>query len=231
MDIAPEFNGGVARTFVANDKETVVYNSSTKSIECRIPAEADVSDSELLTVNPITGRINLDLVRSESKRLNLDFADNTETDGKCILSFPSENVNGQTIVSSKIVFDSVNEVIDYVEVEMIPVEGVRMITTQSNIYQNVEDRILKVGQKTVIETKYDQIEEYPEEYFESFDEIPDISEEDYRLLMEYGNGIEDENFIIGNPFDGSNIQTVIEVYENIEVNKVKDSEFRLVLGE
>ena len=64
------------------------------------------------------------------------------------------------------------------------------------------------------------------EYYNSIDEIPEITMEEYEKMKANGNIREIENYRLGNPADLSNTVTTIEIYEDIEINVLDDIEFR-----
>ena len=122
---------------------------------------------------------------------------------------------------AKIVFDTVNEVLDEVEITTIPEEGKTVTTTQVPVYEETNGELIKIGCVTTIDTKNENlIEGFPEDYkyYNSIDEIPEISQKKYEELKKNGNIYEDVGMTLGNPADLSNIQTIVEIYDYIDIN-------------
>ena len=51
----------------------------------------------------------------------------------------------------------------------------------------------------------------------------------FYLIVSAGNAVVIEEFPLGNPADLSSVETIIELYENVEVNVVDDSLFKLIM--
>ena len=51
----------------------------------------------------------------------------------------------------------------------------------------------------------------------------------FYLIVSAGKPVVIEEFPLGNPADLSSVETIIELYENVEVNVVDDSLFKLIM--
>lgn len=109
-------------------------------------------------------------------------------------------------------------------------EGNRITTTVYPMYETIKGEPVKIGQITIIDTqKAELLEGFDDvEYFDSMDEIPILSDEEYEQLMADGVLFEEEYLEFGNPADLSNVETIVEVYETIDINKAEESMFRLL---
>ena len=67
------------------------------------------------------------------------------------------------------------------------------------------------------------------EYFDSLESIPEISKEEYEQLVEEGNAEIIEELPLGDPSDPSSVETIIELYQDIQINVADDSVFKLVM--
>ena len=56
-----------------------------------------------------------------------------------------------------------------------------------------------------------------------------MSISDYEALVEAGNAVKIEEFPLGNPADPSSIETIVELYDNIQINVIDDSVFKLIM--
>ena len=111
-------------------------------------------------------------------------------------------------------------------------DGSIVTITTCPVYEEVEDGlIIKIGQYSIIDTKsdvrYEGLEDI--EYFDSLDEIPELSQDEYDQLVDAGNAVTIENFPLGNPADPSSTETIIELYDDIEINVIDDSVFKLIM--
>jgi outer membrane lipoprotein-sorting protein len=238
IDTDSDFAGGLTRSVVSDGNELVIFNTASNEVLSRgILPEKEKSKYDFLTASPITGRINLDVIKEETKRLALDVIDETAEKGTMAINLPGgfmKAPNGEKVLKAKIVFDTVNEVLDEVEITTIPEEGKTVTTTQVSVYEETNGELIKIGCVTTIDTKNENlIEGFPEDYkyYNSIDEIPEISQKKYEELKKNGNIYEDVGMTLGNPADLSNIQTIVEIYDYIDINNVGNEEFRLLSGE
>lgn len=234
----PAENNVRAKSIVLNENEMIIFDSESEVIEFRIPLSNEVNqDIAFLTKKTINSRVNLDLIKKETKRLSLDvIEDNSKM---FILEIPSDFFTSsltnrdlsETRLSTKISFDVENETVCETEVVMLEEDGTTVTTTSYPVYENVNDEPIKIGVVTVINSENPNLMEGFEnvEYFNSVDEIPEISDEDYEELAEKYL-IEELDYVsIGNPADLSYEETVVELYSDIEINTVEDSLFKMIL--
>ena len=66
-------------------------------------------------------------------------------------------------------------------------------------------------------------------FFNSPDEIPEMSASDLAAMQAAGNIYEETNMTFGNPADLSYVETIYEVYQDIEINSAPEHLFRLIL--
>jgi hypothetical protein len=90
---------------------------------------------------------------------------------------------------------------------------------------------VKVGTITVIDSKAAELidgidSDMP--VYNSPDDIPTLSESDFKRMMENGELNEMSGITFGDPADLSCIETVYEVYQDIEINAVPEQLFRLI---
>ena len=68
------------------------------------------------------------------------------------------------------------------------------------------------------------------DYIQTLDEITELSDEDYTRLKESGNLTEIEELSLGDPSDLSYTANILTLYENIKVNILDDSPFKIIMG-
>jgi len=237
VDMEAEYNGGVSRAVITNGSDAVLVNNDSGEVETRFTVEEEEDTGlNFLETSPITGRVNLDSVREGAKRLSLDLAEDTEA-GSIVLEIPSNyfaQQAGLTRLSTKISFDIANEALDEVEIVTVDDEGVVVTSTVTNVYEEVDGEIIKVGTITVIDTDNpNKVTGFADdvETFESMDDIPELSQAEYDALVAEGLVNDTEGITFGSPEDLSSVETIVELYTSIEVNGVEDSVFRFILGE
>lgn len=181
------------------------------------------------------GRMNLNQIRKESQRLAFDITDD-EASSELMLSLPSSLFNnGDNLVkriSTVVKFDTVNETMTEMETKDIQLDGTSVTTTVTPVYNEHNGELIKVGSVTVIDTKVaDKVDGFDSDYpvYNSAEDIPVLSDEDFEKLKESGNISVNNNVVFGDPSDLSNSVTVVEIYEDVKVNQTEDENFRLIM--
>lgn len=235
LDFAPEFNGGMYRSVVSNDTEIVLFDTNSGTVEYRIPIEEDASAKDLafFTGETALSRINLSLIKSEAKRLAFDVIDTQET--ALSINLPSHLFQNEyeTRISTRITFDAINETLSEVETVTILEDGSTVTTGIYPMYEESNGEPIKIGSVTFIDTQVPTlIEGFAPDIpiYESSDDIPEISSAEAEQLAMEGNLHEVPSVTFGNPADLSSLETIIEVYSDIEINSVDDASFRLLGG-
>ena len=66
--------------------------------------------------------------------------------------------------------------------------------------------------------------------YNSVDEIPILSKAELEELEKTANVFESSEIQLGDPSDLSYTETIVELYEYVDINNVNDSEFKMLLG-
>lgn len=229
LDIKPQ---GEVLSIISNEREKVLFDTISQEIKYRLPVDNTSKDFSFLQEGIGFGSVNLDKIRTEAKRLSLDVTENTE-ESTLVIKLPDEFFSTDSVrrLSTKIMFDTVSQTLTNMETVDYRENGSTVTTSVEFVYQECDGKYVKVGSIIKTDTDYNQFIEgiNPETpYYNSIDEIPEISEADYEKMKAEGNIFEDDSITFGNPADLSSSETVVEVYENIEINNVDDSKFRLL---
>lgn len=223
-----------ARTIISDSKSAVIYNPFTNTVQSKFNLpEKENTALDFLTASPITGRINLEQIKKESKRLNFDMTEDSETNG-LLISIPAELVKtntGESCISAKVCLDETSETINEVELVMLQEDGSTVTSSVRSVYEEKDGELIKIGTITVIETQNPNLlSGYDDNItiYNSTDDIPEISDAEFQQLSADEEIYEIPDVIIGNPADMSEIITQIELYDYIELNAVEDSQFKLL---
>lgn len=233
----PASDNYAAKTVLTNGIDTLLVDTATNTIEQKITAsEADlklINDLGYITSQQTLSKIDLSRVKSEAAKLALDMSEN-KSEGVFSVELPSKYFSDdkETRLSTKVSYDSVNELMETVETVTEKEDGSIVTVTTCPVYEEVEDgQIVKIGQYSIIDTKseirFEGLEDL--EYFDSLDSIPEMSTSDYEQLVEDGNAVTIEEFPLGDPSDPSSVETIIELYDDIEINVIDDSVFKLIM--
>lgn len=222
------------RSIISDGEEAVVFNPATNEIGYRITLEDSKSSLYRIFGNQSTmSRINLSLVREEARRLSLNLTE--DTDGKkMLLELPPEILPGNgidKIIKSRVVFNLANDTLLETEVVMVREDETLVTTTVTPVYEDKDGVPVKIGMITVIDSKAPNlIEGIDSDYtvYNSADDIPALTEEQFAELEESGNIHEVPGITFGDPADLSYTETIYEVYQDIEINAVPESMFRLI---
>ena len=229
LDASPD---GQFRSIITGPEETVLFNSLTNEIQQRTVANHEAMDFVFLQNGLGFGKVNLDTIRQEAQRLSLDIVDDNKK-STLLISLPNEYFSTDTEkrISTKLSYDTTTETLTSIEtIDVIENEST-ITSTMEFVYQEIDGNYVKVGMITTIDTKYDNLIETNEpitDYYESYDDIPEISNEDFEKMQMEGNIFEDSSTVLGNPTDLSSVVTVVEVYDDINVNNTDDSVFKII---
>ena len=226
-----------AKTVLSNGTDTIIVDTKTNQIEKKITAsEADlkvINDLGYIISQQNLSKIDLSRIKTEAAKLALDM---TESKSEKVLSvnLPSKYflTDKEKRLSTKVCYDTTNELMETVETVTEMEDGSIVTVTTCPVYEEVEDGLLiKIGQYSIIDKKsdirYEGLEDI--EYFDSLDEIPELSQDEYDQLVDAGNAVTIENFPLGDPSDPSSTETIIELYDDIEINVIDDSIFKLIM--
>ncbi len=236
IDMDSDHNGGIARSVITNDKECIIFNTNTEEIECRIPVDSSFDALSFMNSENGLSRINLDKIKADAKRLSLDVTEEEDSKSICV-SLPSDLFNSNESLtkrlSTKVMFDTINETLNEVEIVTIDDEGIKVTTTSNPVYEITDDGTpVKIGMITVIDKNNpNRIEGFPDDYpvYNSYDDIPDITHEEAEKMLKAGTAFVEKNITFGDPADMSSVETIVEKYNSVEINKIDDSLFRLAL--
>lgn len=235
IDMNEAFADGKFRSVISNGNESMIIDSKTNEIQARIAVPKESMDLSFIGNETGFGRMNLNQIRKESQRLAFDITDD-EASSELMLSLPSSLFNnGDNLVkriSTVVKFDTVNETMTEMETKDIQSDGTSVTTTVTPVYNEHNGELIKVGSVTVIDTKVaDKVDGFDSDYpvYNSAEDIPVLSDEDFEKLKESGNISVNNNVVFGDPSDLSNSVTVVEIYEDVKVNQTEDENFRLIM--
>lgn len=226
-----------AKTVMSNGTDTIIVDTKTNQIEKRITA----SESDLKLINDLGyiisqenfSKIDLSRIKTEATKLALDMSED-KSEKVLSVSLPSKyfSTDKEKRLSTKVSYDTTNELMETVETVTEMEDGSIVTVTTSPVYEEIEDGlIIKIGQYSIIDKKsdirYEGLEDI--EYFESLDDIPELSQDEYEQLVDAGNAVTIEDMPLGDPADPGSIETIIELYDNIEINVIDDSVFKLIM--
>jgi len=225
-----------AHTVISDGKDIIMINPATEEITCRISVDNMQSPlNRLLAGQSGLSKINLSQVREEAKRLSLDIKEEiTDKNKNLIVDIPSaliQQTGTNTITRSRITFDITNEVILETEVVMVREDKTVVSSKVTPLYEMFDEMPIKVGTVTVIDTKAPDLIEGIESdtpIYKSYDDIPTISEEEFKKLQGEDSIQQNPDITFGNPADLSSVETIYELYQDIEINSAPESLFRII---
>lgn len=232
LDFTPEYADGQSLAVVSDKRQMITFNPDNNQIHQRLAmAEAVSSDIAFLSTEAALTRMDLSSIRQEALRLSLDMSENTG--GHLTLDIPSHffsSVEGEVRQSTRVAFDTAKETLFQVEVVTLREDGTKVTTTTYPMYQDEGGIPVKVGSVTVMDSKAAELLDGFEgvEYFESMEQLPEMSLNEYERLKDEGLVV-DEPLMFGNPADLSYTETIIEVYNDIQINSLDESLFKLLL--
>lgn len=226
---------GVYRSVLSDGEDLIICNTQTNDELLRINV-SDKNNSSLRMFggdNLGFGKIDIENVKSEAYRLSLDLSENTES-SLLTLSLPQSMLvlgDGEKSIKSTISYDVSEEVVKEVQTVTVMDDETVVTSTLCPVYEDYEGTPVKIGTIFTINTQMaENVGEMPDKsmVYESMDDIPEISDEEFEAMQEAGNIYEDSSITFGDPANLSNIETVVELYTNIEINQTEDSVFKLL---
>jgi hypothetical protein len=232
-----DYDSGIPfRSVISDGDEAVIFNPSTDEISYRLA----INDSQT-PLNRIFGRqhifsrVNLSLIREEARRLSLDMREESEDGANILLlELPPALIpqNGlDRIISSRIAFDIDRETLLETEVVMEREDGAIVTTTVTPVYEDKDGVPVKIGQISVIDSKDpNRIEGLDPDMpvYNSPDDVPELSAQQLEQMRAEGDIHEIPKMTFGDPADASYVETIYEVYQDIEINSTPEQLFRLI---
>ncbi len=226
----------VARSILSDGVTMLVLNTTSNTVEQRLSVTEDQNRLALMTDSlQCMGRINLDSMQSVARRLSLDISDNTP--GILQIAIPPSTLppmpNNAKIASYKLSFDSTESVLLDSEMVIAEEDGTKVTVTTTPIYQEEGEDLIKVGEQTI--TAYDlpgtlDISDNVVQSYASAEEIPEISAEELAALQAEGTvSTSTSDVILGDLSDPDYTETQLTVYDDVKINTLADSLFRMDL--
>ncbi|MDR0495348.1 MAG: hypothetical protein LBG95_06960 [Treponema sp.] len=224
------------RSVISDGEEFIAFNPETEEIGYRLQIEDAQSPLNRIFGNQsVLSRVNLPLIREEARRLSLSMREETDGgDNTLLLELPPgllPQYGTDAILSSRIAFDMNRETVLETEVIMKREDDTIVTTTVTPVYEESNGVPVKIGQITVIDSKAPGlIEGFDPDtpLYNSLDDIPELSQHEFAQMQAEGAIHEDTGMVFGNPADLSNIETIYEVYQDIEINSTPEHLFRLI---
>jgi len=213
------------RSVITNGDFFIFFNPDSEQASQRIESQMPNNQAyRLLNSQNYLSKVNLSLLRQEAQRVSLDIlADDVNT---LIISVPPEltqTINGERRLSTKLSFNVKDEILESTETVTIAENGATITVTVTPRYEKIDEVPIKTGQLTVTKVDIPPISEYPYEgdIFNSPEDIPTISNEEYERLNRQGMIHKRDGIVFGDPNDLSYIETEVELYSTIKVNNTK----------
>lgn len=232
LDMTSSGIDGQCYSVVSDSKEMILFNTETEEIQRRLNTPVINNDFSFLQTGLGFGKTNLDFVRNEAKKLAFDISEDEES-SKLVVSLPGDRFStaNQTRISTKVCYDSKKETLSNIETVDVRIDGSTVTTSVEFLYEECEGNYVKIGSITTIDTSFaEKAFDLPDNIktYDSMEDIPIINEKDFKKMQENGNIFEQPSIKFGDISDMSSKETVVEVYEDIEVNNMSDSVFKFL---
>ena len=210
------------RSMISFGDTVLLFNPETEEVSQKININQPQNPAyRLLSSQNYLSKINLSLIRQEAKRIALDIQ--TDDAHTLTLALPPELAqlqHGDRRISSKVAFDVKDEVLASSETVTMTAGGAMVTVTVTPRYEKVDGIPVKIGQTTVTQVDIPQTLDVPYEgvIYNSPDDIPTISREEYESLRREGSIYEKAGLVFGNPLDLSYVETEVELYNTVKVN-------------
>ncbi len=234
-----------SRSIISSPEEQVlIYPDSNEVLE-RYPVPSSEGDPLFSSESdrlPMSGRMDIGTIKNTASRLSFDV--NDATPGLLTLSYPKDFFPGiadgssesDEIISCKVSFDTEDETLFSTEMVIAESDGsIRTITTYPLFAESEtgEEGPIEIGTLTIDKNDFgeriDTSDSITAEY-ETVEDVPLISANELKKKAAEGEiTSEDTEIWLGDLSDPNYTETYLDLYENIELNTIDDSLFRIVL--
>jgi hypothetical protein len=218
------------------------YRLSLKSINSKNYVREEISkrffisgkDEKQPASTSLSGlsRIDIASIKSAAKRLSFDLTENEEEG--LVISYPVSLLDfGEHAkpVSQKIRYDTTESTIAETESCMILDDGTTVTTSEYPVYEDSDGVPVKVGCVSIIQSDVPgKVTGFDDDYqqYASPDDIPTLSDNELKELQNQGTVFEAQPPVFGDPSDLSSTKTVVEKYDDVEINNTSDTVFRML---
>ncbi|OJF76648.1 MAG: hypothetical protein BKP49_05665 [Treponema sp. CETP13] len=222
---------------IRSGTDSIVFNADSGEVEYRFTTDTSaMADLAFLSDQTALTRMNLESIKTQCTKLAFDVDDSSN--GALQISLPSnlfEESDGITRQSTTVLFDTTTETLNKVEIVTVDTDMTEVTTSTYPVYDDSTGTPIKVGLVTEVVSKatkmIDGINPDEMEWFESPEDIPEMSDSEYEELKASGCIEEISDMTFGNPADPSYTETIAEVYEDVKINAVSDETFKLLIEE
>lgn len=241
--IRTDFDGsfyadGVARSVISDGTEIITVLSDSGAVESRMSVSADVSRFVLEDGGvSVTGRINMEAVTAKARALLMDVSE--PSNGVMSINVPASLFNtiysdtGYTssVTRCNLSFDVEAETMVSSQIETTEGDGTKVVMTSYPLYQEYEGETIKVGEYRSMETipvGTLDVDDSVVKSYESPEDVPLVSAEELKRMEEEGTvSMEDVPILFGDPSDPSYTEIVVDLYEDVRLNTLSDSYFKI----
>lgn len=225
------YSDGIARSVLATNDELFIFHTGTNNLEHRTnltTSAIDKYDGSFSEMNrmAILGKIS-DFQNFRTKLYDIYKDISVDDENKTMLiNIPSEEYSHFNIT-----FDLEDQTLLGSETKEI-LEDETIITTNTKyLYQDTDGEIIKIG--TIIETHYDiknliDASAYALPIIESEEDVRIITDEELEAIEEQGGLVYNVVPVIGDPSDPDYTETLVQLFEDIEINSVDDTLFDIL---
>jgi hypothetical protein len=220
------------RSLVSDGNEIVFFNPDTEEISKRFFISGKDEKQPASTSLSGLSRIDIESIKSAAKRLSFDITENKEEG--LVISYPVSLLDfGEHAkpVSQKIRYDTTQDTIAETESCMILDDGTTVTTSEYPVYEDSEGVPVKVGCVSIIQSDVPgKVTGFDDDYqqYASPDDIPTLSDNELKELQNQGTVFEAQPPVFGDPSDLSSTKTVVEKYDDVEINNTSDTVFRML---
>lgn len=231
---ADESRGIAKRSIITGKDGTFIFNPDSGAIEQRLPPRPEENGSIDMSKRSLFERVDIPALRQKMKVLGYDMLDEASEyyDSLLRISTPTnllpKSREGNITSSFSVLFDAQEGVMagsEKIEVE----EDGTIITTKITKYYTEKDGIMiPAGEKMVVHTDEPytvdvDMTNYP--VVSDPETVPEISEEEYKKLLEEGTAYDAVGMDIGDPGNPDKTETWLTVYESVSTNTLTERLF------
>ncbi len=223
---------------ISDEQELVMFETLSQRVVQRIPVEGNGNFEGMSNPGAMLGRLNVKEALNSFRSLSYSIKE--DVNGMVLVTLPVneqvrakliENSSGDCkLESSKVLFDTVNDVIAASEVVFHDQEGVITTVNHNYIYQIDNNIPIIIGEisetdrQIPIDTESDSIN-FP--IYNNESDIPLLTDEVIKNMDETDGFMFEESMVLGDPSDPSYSTVTVKTYDEIKLNMTSDNVFKI----
>ncbi|GAB6091297.1 hypothetical protein [Spirochaeta dissipatitropha] len=220
----------IMRSVILNEEEIIIFDRNSSEVFYRevLDDGHEVSDADSVG---LFQRIPLEEIQHEFNRLQYRLLEDPVS-GTLTVELPVDELRaeiGEQLLSHRLFFSITDQVYTGDET-VVRIDGVTETTTTSIEYQEFDGLMIPIRETMAVAVEDEKVLDISDRtmpWYESIDDIEEITEEQLNEFIQAGYAIYDMELSLGDPSSLNSTTYYIREYDDIRLNNVQERYFRL----